>query len=213
MIYLLIGQDNLAKEHKIAEIKANILPSPESLSFDFQVLYGHRLDNDSLKQSLTTLPAAGKARVVLIHQADELNAGQKAMIVEMEKGSKGGLVVILTAEDLDKKDALFTKYTSSIKASFFGAKARVSVFDLMRAVSLSRKAEALMILDDLLKNGDHPLQIFGGMFWKWKNDKKLFSRVKFNQGLLAFQQADFNIKRSQLKPEQALEVLVVKLCI
>jgi hypothetical protein len=36
--------------------------------------------------------------------------------------------------------------------------------------------------------------------------------AKFEKGLLALGEADLNIKRSRLKPEQALELLVVKLC-
>jgi len=212
MIYLLVGQDNSAKEHKIAEIKASVLPTPESLSFDYQILYGHRLEDNELKEALMALPAVGKARVVVVHQADELNAGQKAMIVDVERQSQGKLIVILTADAIDKKDALFIKFSKVIKAFSFSPRVRQSVFDLMRAVSVNRKADALTILDELLRNGDYPLQILGGMFWKWKNDKKQVSAAKFRNGLLAFEQADFNIKRSQLKPEHALEVLVIKLC-
>ena len=38
-----------------------------------------------------------------------------------------------------------------------------------------------------------------------------FERL-IESGLLAMQEADLNIKRSRIKPEYALEVLIVKLC-
>jgi len=212
MIYLLFGQDNFAKEQKIAEIKAKAFPSAESLSFDYQVLYGHRLENDTLRESLMALPGAGIMRLVLIYQADELTSAQKTMIVELDEKSKGSLTVVLEAQELDKKDALLTKFGRSIKSFSFSPHMRHNVFDLMRAIMSHHKKEALEFLDELLKGGDYPLQIIAGMFWKWKNDKKQLSSKKFQEGLLAFEQADFHIKRSQLKPEYALELLVVKLC-
>lgn len=213
MIYLLVGQDNPAKEQKIAEIKARAFPSPESLSFDYQILHGHRLNNEELQEALMALPAVASSRVVLIRQADELAATQKAIVVDLEKKAEGKLIVILEAEGLDKKDAFFTKFAHAVKALSFSPKLRHNVFDLMRVISAHRKAEALEMLDGLLKDGDHPLQIIAGMFWKWKNDRKQIPSLKFQEGLLAFKQADFNIKRSQLKPEHALEVLVVRLCL
>ncbi len=213
MIYLLLGQDNLAKEQKIAEIKAKALPSQESLSFNYQVLYGHHLDNDSLAQALTALPVASERRVVVIRQVDELVAAQKNKIIELHKQAKNQLIIILEAESLDDKDLLTKKFGQLISTCFFSPKARYNAFDLMRVIASHRKVEALELLDELLKGGDHPLQIIAGMFWKWNNDKKQMPSQVFRKGLLAFKQADFNIKRSQLKPEYALEVLVIKLCL
>lgn len=134
------------------------------------------------------------------------------MIVDLHVQAKNKLIVILEAEILDEKDLLLKKFGRAISTLFFSPKIRHDVFSLMRAISLHRKAEALELLDELFKNGDHPLQIIAGMFWKWKNDKRQIPSVAFKKGLLAFQQADFSIKRSQLKSEHALEILVVKLC-
>ncbi|MCX5681931.1 MAG: hypothetical protein NT079_06680 [Candidatus Omnitrophica bacterium] len=212
MIYLLIGQDHLAKEQKISEIKAKALLSKESLSFDYQILHGYKLDNGILKKALIALPALGTARVVLIRQADQLTAVQKTMIAETYEKSKKDLIIIFEAEGLDDNDTLVKKFDRKMKVFSFAPKVRHNVFNLMRIILMGQKAEALELLDELLKNGDHPLQIIGGMLWAWRNARNKIPFIKFSQGLRAFQEADFNIKRSQLKSEYALEVLVVKLC-
>jgi DNA polymerase III delta subunit len=213
MIYLLVGQDHLAKEQKIAEIKIKALPSKESLSFDYQVLHGYKLDNEALKKALMALPVVGHARVILFRQTDELTAAQKTIIVNAYAGSEKNLILIFEAEGLDDKDVLYKKFGQAMKVFSFSPKSYHNVFDLMRVILMSRKAEALELLDELLKAGDHPLQIVGGMLWAWRNAKNKMAAVKFKKGLTAFEQADFYIKRSQLKGEHALEVLVVKLCL
>ena len=72
-------------------------------------------------------------------------------------------------------------------------------------------AEALQILNRLYDDGAHPLQIMGGMVWAWGNERSRVSAENFEKGLRELQDADLNIKRSRLNPEQAVEILVVKL--
>lgn len=212
MIYLVVGQDHSAKEQTISEIKAKALPSKESLSFDYQVLHGYKLDNETLKKALTALPVLSPARVVVIRQADELKADQKTLIVQVYEKAKKTLIIIFEAESIDEKDSLFKKFDRALKILSFNPKVRPNVFNLVDEILACREVKALKLLDELLENGDHPLQVIGGMLWKWKNVKNRIPAEKFKKGLLAFEQADFNIKRSQLKGEHALEVLVVKLC-
>jgi len=212
MVYLVLGQDQAAKEQNIAEIRSKALPSPESFSFDYQVLHGYRLYNETLKKALLALPAAGKIRVVLIRQADELKADQKMLIAQLYEKAKKSLVVIFEAAAIDAKDSLYTKFGREIKILSFAPKVRFNAFNLVDEILARREVNALKLLDELLENGDHPVQIIGGMLWKWKNAKNRIPASKFQAGLMAFEQADFNIKRSQLKGEYALEVLVVKLC-
>ena len=212
MIYLVIGQDHSAKEQTIAKLKAAALPSKESLSFDYQVLHGYKLDNDTLKKALMALPAVGQSRVVVIRQVDELKADQKTLLAQAYEKAKKTLILILEAEAIDEKDSLFKKFDRTMKVFSFSPKVRLNVFNLIDEILARQEIKALKLLDELLENGDHPLQIIGGMLWKWKNVRNRMSAEKFNKGLLAFEQADFNIKRSQLKGEHALEVLVVKLC-
>ncbi len=213
MIYLVVGQDHSAKEQKISEIKAQTLSSPESLSFDYQTLHGYKLDNDTLKKALMALPVVAKTRVVVIRQAQELNAAQKTLIAQIYEKAKKALILIFEAEVLDDKDSLFKKFDRAMKVFSFSPKVRPNAFQLVDEILLKHEVKALKLLDELLENGDHPLHVIGGMLWKWKNARSRIPAEKFKTGLVAFGQADFNIKRSQLKGEHALEVLVVKLCL
>ena len=70
----------------------------------------------------------------------------------------------------------------------------------------------LKILNDVLDHGDHPLQILGALVWFWGKNKPRVNPERFQRGLNELQEADWNIKRSRLRPEHTLEILIVKLC-
>ena len=55
--YLFLGADKAQKDAQIGEIKKRFLPSRESREFDYELLYGHKLDSDTFKKSLLALPA------------------------------------------------------------------------------------------------------------------------------------------------------------
>ncbi len=82
----------------------------------------------------------------------------------------------------------------------------------MTRVMANDPAQALKILNELLEEGIHPLQIMGGLLWFWGKEKFRLKGDRYNKGLLVLQEADLNIKRSRLLPEHAIEVVVVKLC-
>ena len=92
--------------------------------------------------------------------------------------------------------------------------AKQNIFDVTRAMTRLRLTEALKILSGLLRDGTHPLQLMGGLVWFWKKCRNRFqtSPDKYEKGLVILQEADLNLKRSRLRPDHALEVLVVKLC-
>ena len=211
MIYLLIGQSP-SKENKISEIKSSVLTSKESLSFDYEVLHAHKLSADVLKKSLVSIPSISKKRVVLIRQAHELNAQAKKIILACLKDFVSSLELILDADQWSAKDAFLKNLGQSVKIVNFEKEQKVSVFDLTKAIASHKKLEALRLLDKLIKAGDHPLQIIGAIVWAWKKSRNRISKEKFHQGLVMLQEVDFCIKRSRLKPEYALEILVVKLC-
>ena len=212
MIYLLCGLDNQAKEKKIAEIKAKSFSSHEAVSFDYQILHGPKLDNATLKKSLIALPSLSKKRLVLIRQADKLTTENKNLIAELIGDIKDFLIIILDAENAKAGGALKKKFSKQIKVLHFEEEAKLGVFDLTRAISQNKKANALDVLAQLLGDGTHPLQLMGGILWEWKKNRPRLSFERFKDGLLALEEADVNIKRSRLRADYALEVLVIKLC-
>lgn len=211
MTYLFLGQDLTAKDSKIAEIKKKICPSPDALKFDCETLYAQKLDPEELKKAFITLPAIANERIVIIRECHKLSAHNKELIFEFVK-NPGRCVLALESEKMETTDAFIKKLGSAVKVFHFRKETPLNVFNLTDAVSLRRSVEALKILSVLLSQGDQPLQIMGGLVWYWKKARAGFSMPEFKKGLLALQEADLNIKRSRLRPDHALEILIVKLC-
>ena len=215
MIYFLLGKDNTSKETKIAELRKKYLPSPEAQKFDYEVLHANKLNPQILKKALLSLPAMAGKRLILIRDSHTLNPHNKKLIMEFVSSNfaETMTVLILESSELGANDSFVKKIKPFTKAPIMtGApEKKANVFDMTRAMTGRRKTEALKILSELFSDGVHPLQIMGGLVWFWGNKAKKIT-PSFEQGLAALQEADLNIKRSRLKPEYAIEVLVVKLC-
>ncbi len=211
MIYLFLGQDNAAKEIKINELKNKILTPAAALKFDYEILYAQKLEPETLKKALIALPAVAKQRLVVIKESHKLNAQNKELVLAFAK-DPGNCVLIIDSDKSQTDESLVKKLGSAAKVVNFKTPTPLNVFNLTRLIGMHKPAEALKILSALLSQGEQPLSIMGGLVWYWKNARREFSLEVFKKGLLALQEADLNIKRSRLKPEHALELLVVKLC-
>jgi DNA polymerase III delta subunit len=211
MIYLFLGEDTLAKDAKIAELKKNLFPSPEALSFDYELLDAHKLDPENLKKTLLTLPALVKKRLILIRNCHQLKTLHKDLIVRLMEKFLPYAVLILDSNEWEPNDD-FLKNLKNPRVVSFSSARKCNVFDMTKAMESRNETEALKILDQLLGLGLHPLQIMGGLVWWWSKSRVGMPLDRFEKGLVALQETDLNIKRSRLKPEYALEVLVVRLC-
>ena len=89
--------------------------------------------------------------------------------------------------------------------------AGIALPSYFRAAERSRASEALQILANLYAQDVHPLQIMGGLVWFWGKQRQKISTERFKKGLAALHKADLNVKRSRLKPEYAVEKVVVEL--
>ena len=210
MIYFFLGEDIRSKDLKIAEIKRRLFPSREALEFDCDMLYAQKLDAETLKKVLISLPAISKGRLIVIKECHKLSAQNKELIIEFAQ-NPDPCTLILDSDKMEPADLFLKKLKNSVKIEYFKASEKIDVFVLTRAISVDKTIEALKILSRLLINGEQPLQIMGGLIWYWKNARERMSSKRFSEGLQALQEADLNIKRSRLKPEHALELLVVKL--
>ena len=56
MTYLILGPHGEKKEAAIKQIKNKYLPQKNLLSFDYEVLYGHKLDSEDLQKALLAIP-------------------------------------------------------------------------------------------------------------------------------------------------------------
>ncbi|HLD69173.1 MAG TPA: hypothetical protein VJA17_00245 [Candidatus Omnitrophota bacterium] len=213
MTYLFLGENSRAKDEKIGELKKKILTPPQSFQFDYETLHGAKLEEHHLKKALMNLPALAPRRLVVIREGHRLSPKNQEILVQFLEKSYDHAVIILDSNEWDHKNSFVKKIRKMVDLIEFSSTKKIDVFDLTRTIDLKKETEALKILDQLLKEGTHPLQILGALVWFWKKSRGRFSGKKFKEGLLALQEADLNIKRSRLKPEYAVELLVVKLCL
>lgn len=211
MTYLFIGENTHDKITQIAQIKAKWTENPDALQFDHQVLYGHKLDPKDLKKALLALPAILQQRLLYIHEAEKLDEHCKTILLEFVSAKPSYLVLILDCAALSDKDEIWKEVRGLSKVHETRKGVKENVFDMTKQMTAGRGAEALQILNRLYEDGAHPLMIMGGVVWAWGNERGRVSAENFEKGLRELQDADLNIKRSRLDPEQAVEVLVVKL--
>ncbi len=212
MTYLFLGQDTLAKDVKLTELKKQFLKTKEAFEFDLETLYAQTLAADELKKSLLNLPVVSKKRVVVIKDAHKLSPYNKGLIEEFTSDAPDYLILILDSEIWEAKDSFVKKISPFAKVTAFEQRPELNVFALTNTIAMRNSMESLKILTQLLVKGDHPLQIMGGLVWYWGKSKDRMPSERFKKGLLALEETDLNIKRSRLKGEYALEVLIVKLC-
>jgi DNA polymerase III delta subunit len=212
MTYLFLGQDHAAKTQELAQLKRKILPSPEAVSLDSETLYALRLDPETFQKALISLPGVASQRLIVIRECHKLNARCKELLIEFIQSKSKHAVLVLDSDEMESDNEFVKAVRKDVKVLQFGRVQELNVFNLTQAISLKRPVEALKILADLMTQGNQPLQIMGGLVWFWGRLRGKIAPKYFEQGLVALQDADRHIKRSQLKPEHALEVLVVKLC-
>ena len=212
MIYLLLGEDISTKDKHIAQIRAKWSDSSDALQFDYEVLHATKLDPAVLKKTLLALPVIAPERLVVIRSIQDLSAQNQGIILDFIKAKNTKTTLILDSDETSLKDALISKIRPLAKVMSAQQAVLKNVFDMTKAMSARNMTEALKILSQLLEDGIHPLQIMGGLVWFWGKSKVRLSKENFKKGLLVLQEGDLNIKRSRLRQDYALEVVVTKLC-
>lgn len=221
MHYLLLGEDSIAKSRRIEMIKSGSLSFSEPRGsevaradhFDYQVLYADKLSAEDLKKELITLPVVSSKRLMIIRRFHALNTYNKGLILEfLEKAGADYLEIVFDTQETKVSGPFLKKISEKSKVEVFGKDLKPSVFDMTNAIQARKPSEAIKLLRELLDCGDHPLQIMGALVWYWGRNKSRVSREKFHKGMKYLQQADLNIKRTRLTGDNAVELVVVKLC-
>ena len=212
MTYLLLGPDAKLKQEKISELRAQILTSPEARQFDYEVLYTAKLDADTLTKSFLNLPAVAKRRLIIIYGGHDLKAREQEILLNFIRSKHEHCVLVVESEDWTPEDPFVGKVKNVVKIFASAPEIKENVFAMTRAMERRQESQAVQVLHQLFTQGEHPLQIMGGLVWFWGKTRARLSLERFEEGLLALQEADMNIKRSRLDPYYAMEVVVVKLC-
>ncbi len=209
--YLIIGNDICLKEDHIASLKTKFLPSSDSKNFDYDVLYAQKTSSEELKRILFALPAVAQERLVVIRGGDALKSPQQDLLVDFVTSDQRQTRLIVEGDWTDR-DPFVKKIRSFFSVKAFFLPDKENIFAVTRMLMAGRPAEALTVLHQIIDDGSHPLQIMGGLVWFWgKEARARMGQEEFEKGLLFLQEADLNIKRSRLPPEQALEVVISKM--
>lgn len=212
MITLILGDDNPAKDKKISEIKKKFIHSSDAQKFDFELLYGHKLDSDVLKKAILSLPVLSPQRLVVIRSIHKFSPHNWEIIKAFLDAPDERVHLVLESEAEKVKDGCIAQAKKIAEVFQYGQGKKKNVFDMTNAMARRNAENALKILEDLLSEGNAPVMLMGGLVWFWGNKCKTQTTTdNYYKGLSFLQEADLNIKRSRLRPDHALEFLVVKL--
>ena len=208
-LYLFIGADSLSKDLKISKIKENFLVK-QTEDFNLDTLYGRELDLKGFQEKILLLPVKAKRRIILIRGAQALKVEIKDFILGQLKSLQSRIVLILDFDHQDPRDDFVRKLSNSAQVCYFNSIKLPDTFGLNRQIEAGKLDGALRLLNELLQNGEKAERIMGGLRYAWERDIRRPVELKHKLKLLL--NCDLEIKRGKLKPELALEKLVIGLC-
>lgn len=209
MVYLFIGDDELAKQEKLSLLKKKFL-TPASRDFNFETLYAKETPCAVLQEALARLPVNASKRVVVVKDAQKLPEKAKEFLLTYVKKPLADTILVLDFNRLEPKDAFQKAAVAAGRSLVFGQKEFASTFDLCDAIDRRHPAEALGILHQLLSEGEKPERILGGLRYRWERGVGLSAQERMRRMQLLLS-CDIDIKRGRLKPEFSLEKLLIGL--
>lgn len=209
MVYLFIGEDSLSKDIKLERIKQEFLP-PVEKNFNLDVLYAKELDLLTLQERIRTLPLKSKKRIIVIKDAQRLGDNIKKFILDYVKHAPPSVILVLDISQKNYKDEFISHLCRYAQVCRFRESVQLDTFALAHPIETKRLDFALRLLSQLLKDGEKPERILGGLRYIWERDS--ISGIETRKRLKALLDCDIDIKTGRLRPDFALEKLVVRLC-
>jgi len=220
MTYLFIGEDEFSKDIKLDKIKQEFkLGKLES--FNFEVLYSQGLNLKTLQERLLLLPLKTKQRLILLKHTPRLSADIKQYLLTYLRKPFPHVSLILDARRIDQRDQFFKQISRLCKLINFRQSNQINAFTLARQImynppgsrSLSTDRiikPAMRLLHQLILQGERPEKIIGALRYQLHKQRLNFPEKKKKLGFLL--NCDIDIKTGRLKPEFALERLLIRLC-
>ena len=209
MVYLFIGQDSLEKDKQLKALRQEFLPK-ETEQFNLDILYSKDLALKELQEKLLCLPVRSPKRLVAVKDAQGLREDIKEFILGYAKAPHKQIVLVLDMDRTDKKDVFVSQLQRFAKIFRFKEALLLDTFSLSRQITLKKADSALRILNQLLKDGERPERILGGLRYVW--ERETASALEAKRRLKLLVDCDMEIKTGRLKPVFALEKLVISLC-
>ncbi|MFA5363410.1 MAG: hypothetical protein WC335_09290 [Candidatus Omnitrophota bacterium] len=209
MIYLLTGQDNQAKDSKLNALKEEFLTG-STRDFNLDVLYARDIKLVHLQERLQSLPFKSLYRMVVIKEAGHLKDDIRGFLTGYLKDPYPQVILVLDMDRFDRKSEFTSVLSGQANVFRFQEEQVIDAFVLSRQVGFKRTAASLRMLNQLLKKGEKPEKILGGLRYMWQRDAAGPQDLKKKLKLLLT--CDMEIKTGRLKPACALEKLIVTVC-
>lgn len=208
-VCLLVGPESPQKEEKISSLKDEFLPS-KLREFNLDTLYARDLTLKLLQERLLALPIKSGRRMVIVREAERLNEETRKFILSYCLKPQPAVILVLDVAKKDAKDEFCAKAAKYAKVFNFLEARRADTFGLWRQIASRRADNALKTLSEILKNGEKPERIIGGLRYSCEKDASGLAESKRRLRLLI--DCDLEIKTGRVKPVFALEKLVIGLC-
>ncbi|MFA5310769.1 MAG: hypothetical protein WC355_00390 [Candidatus Omnitrophota bacterium] len=209
MLYLFIGQDLPAKDAALKRIKEESLPRKLE-DFNLDVLYAEKLTLKELQEKLLNIPLNSHKRIVLIRDAQGLQKAIDDFIAIWAARQDKNTILILDIGQERQKAAFLRSVSKYAKVIRFKEEVIPSAFNLSRQIENRQAGKSLLILNQLIREGEPAERILGGLRYSLENNTVNPRGLQIRLRLLL--NCDIEIKTGRLKPVFALEKLVVNLC-
>lgn len=210
MIYLFIGEDELAKQEKIQSFKKQLFP-PDIEPFNYDVFSAKELTLPLFAQALGRIPVRAKNRILVIKDMLKLKSAlQEYCVTQLKAQAEKNTIIFDVGRMPEERNIFLNQMLKIAEAVHFKTAGSVNAFSLARAIEKKNADSALVLLADLFKAGEKAERILGGLRYQLIKQSGTLEDKRKKVNLLL--ETDVNFKTGKLKPEFALEMLVVKLC-
>lgn len=209
MLYVFLGQDSAAKDTALKQIQEQHL-APGTRDFNSDTLYGGDITLQQLQEKLLFLPSLSATRVIMLNNAAEAAEPVRSFLLDWAKNKHPGVLLIIEVRSPSGNSFAQKATALADKVYTFSRSEQPDVFALARQVEARNGPASLRILNGLLRAGEKPERILGGLRASWERNTK--SQHALKKRMQALLQSDIEIKTGKLKPSIALEKMVVSLC-
>lgn len=209
LVYLFLGQDNFSKSIRLKRLKEEFL-TKDTEYFNLDVLYAKELKLLHLQERLLSLPLKSRKRIIVIKDSQNLADEIKDFLLQYIKKPPAKMLLVLDIERFFPQDRFVRQAMRYAEVCRFKEPLYLDTFTLSRSIDSRKTSHALGVLNLLLKNGEKPERILGGLRYSWENS--LARPLETRKKLKLLLHCDIDIKTGRLKPDFALERLVVSLC-
>lgn len=208
-VYLFLGQGSSSKHTVLNRLKEKFLPK-ETEEFNRDILYAKEISLKHLQETLLFFPLKLGKRIVVIKNAQDLKDEIKDFLVKYVRNPQAQIILVLDIEKIKPKDEFIEQIKRFVQVCHFTEERNLDVFALSRQIELRRAAVSLEILDHLLKQGEKPERILGGL--RASSERNITDPAQARKRMKILLHCDIDIKTGRLKPVFALERLIVNLC-